>query len=88
MDELEGDLCDLEVVKYHVIVQHLCDGAVVVVEDKQVTITFYLLLQTHLHRHVSAFPRVLPVLNRNPVKSNQVGAVVGLQLLDIQQESL
>ena len=32
VDELECGLCDLEVVEYHIVVQHLLDCPVVVVE--------------------------------------------------------
>jgi len=44
VDELESDLCDLEVIEYHVVTQHLVNGPVVVVKYEQISVVFHLLL--------------------------------------------
>ena len=85
--DFEGDLSDLEIIEDHIVVQHLGEGAVVVVEDELVAVALDFLLETQFGRDV-ALARVVALPHADPVEPHQVAAVVALQLLDVKQEGL
>lgn len=96
VDELQDDVRDLEVVQDHIVFHHVPQGAVAVVEDQAVPVPRHLLLRAHVRRHhpVAAAGRTaahaLPpaVVYCNAVEAEEVGAGVGLELVEIEQEGI
>jgi hypothetical protein len=83
IDYLEHHLRNLKVVQNEVVLHHLVKSAMVVVEDQTVRVPLYLLLETHVRRHLS---HRATIFYRNPIETDQVSAVVGLELLQVQKK--
>lgn len=56
------------------------------IKDKIIGISFYFLFQSHVCWNLSVFAIIIRVLNGDSIKSDQIGAIIRFQLLNIHEE--
>ena len=83
---LKYHLGNLKIIKNHIVLHHLPQRSMVMIEDQEIGVFGNLLLCCHMRRYSTVVPN--PFSYRNTIETNQISARVGLQLLNIEEERL
>lgn len=86
IDDLQHHMCNLEIIKNHIIVHHLSKSTMMIIKNKVIFISFHFLFRTHICRNVLGCP--LSILHSYPIEPNQISAGIGLQLFNVKEEGV